>query len=494
MMGALTWRRIHVRRTHVVLGAWLCADIVSLFGSTLSSLAVPWMVLNLTHNTIATGIVSAVQLGMLVVANILCGPLIDKVGPTRISVTCDCISAAFIALIPVLWFAHLFSIPLLIGIVAIVGAMRGPSNNAKDILSPSIAAYARQPMERITGLSSTTSHLAGTIGSALGGVIVGIVGGPYALAFTSLALLFGASMIGHVVRPALLGNESVTEIIKETADPDSLRADASPTRNADSQQVPAQQTVQAMQATQAMQTTQATEQRRSHHRTTLTTQLGSHLRAYVGNIAEGWKVLLTIPVVLGFSFIPAVTNMIDIAWTDVLAPAWVIGQHHGSGSLGLLFACLTFPALIGSTIATVVADRLPRFPVLVIGYLLVGFPRYIVMALNAPLPVILTVIAVGGFGSGFLNPIFGAVIYERIPAASRGKVMSLTSALTWGLMPVGSLVGGFASHMLGLDATLALLGSLYLVVTLLPLFIPALHHIERPARQRDSDEEAGSGI
>ncbi|MFT9058693.1 MFS transporter [Bifidobacterium aquikefiri] len=453
----VSWKHPHLDHHYMVLGAWLCSDIVSLFGSTLSSLAVPWMVLNLTHNTVATGIVSAVQLGMLVVANLLCGPLIDKLGPTRISITCDCISAVFIALVPVLWFAHLFSIPLLIGVVAVVGAMRGPSNNAKDILSPSIAALSKQPMERITGLSSTTSHLAGTIGSALGGVIVGLVGGPYALALTSLALVFGACMIGFIVRPALLCDNSAIASLNKAEQADESGGESS-----------------------GSQASVRNEQARSMN---LVSQLGSHIRSYARNVGEGWEVLLTIPVILGYALIPAVTNMIDVAWTDVLTPAWVLDQHHGSASLGLLFASLSLPALMGSTIATIIAERLPRFPVLVIGYLLVGFPRYIVMALNAPIPVIIAVIAIGGFGSGFLNPIFGAVMYERIPVKARGKVISLTSAITWGLMPLGSLIGGFSSHLLGLHLTLTILGSIYLVVTLLPIFIPALHRIERPQRR-----------
>ncbi|MFT8704521.1 MFS transporter [Bifidobacterium aquikefiricola] len=461
-----SWQHPHIDHRYMVLGAWLCSDIVSLFGSTLSSLAVPWMVLNLTHNTVATGIVSAVQLGMLVVANLLCGPLIDKLGPTRISVTCDCISAAFIALVPVMWFAHLFSIPLLIGVVAVVGTMRGPSNNAKDILSPSIAAFSKQAMERITGLASTTSHLAGTIGSALGGVIVGLIGGPYALAFTSLALLCGAGMIGFIVRPALLADSSIVASLKKTAQADETddASSAMQSRHMKSPDQPAN--------SRAEQT----------HSMTLPHQLGLHIRAYIRNIGDGWKVLIAVPVLLGYALIPAVTNMLDVAWTDVLAPAWVLNQHHGSASLGLLFASLSLPALVGSTIATIIAERLPRFPVMVIGYLLVGFPRYLVMALNAPMPVILTVIAIGGFGSGFLNPIFGAVMYERIPVKARGKVISLTSAMIWGLMPLGSLIGGFSSHLLGLNLTLAILGSTYLVMTLLPVFIPALHHIERPER------------
>jgi MFS family permease len=429
----------------IVIAAWLCSDIASLFGSALSALAVPWMVLNITHNTAATGVVSAVQLGALVAANLVSGPMIDKLGPTRISVFCDVASACCIAVIPILWSLNLFSIPALIAVVAVVGALRGPANSSKSVLSPSVAQFAKQPMERITGLSGTTERMASTIGSAAGGVIIAFVGGPYALIFTSLGLLIGATLIATVVRPAL---SALNTAKAQANDPGHISARI-PHSTVSSPTLPHQ-----------------------HH-------LKSRITRYFADLAEGWKSLIALPMVLALTLIPAITNMIDIAWTDVLTPAWVLSQHLGSQTLGLLFASLTFPAMISSLIATILASRLPRFPVFIIGYLLVGAPRYLAMALNAPTPVVIATLVIGGIGSGFLNPILGAVIYERIPKQSRGKIVSLTSAISWGLMPVGSLLGGFMSHLAGLNLTLAIFGIIYLLVTMLPLFIPALRHFER---------------
>ena len=49
---------------------------------------------------------------------------------------------------------------------------------------------------------------------------------------------------------------------------------------------------------------------------------------------------------------------------------------------------------------------------------------------------------VGGFASGFINPMLGAVIFERIPAPLVGRVTSLTDAMCFALMPLGGLLGG----------------------------------------------------
>ncbi|WP_416174892.1 MFS transporter [Bifidobacterium crudilactis] len=442
----------------LVVAAWLFSDIASLFGSALSGLAVPWMVLNLTHNTAATGIVSAVQLGTLVAANLVSGPLIDKLGPTRISISCDIASACCIALIPLLWFLHLFSIPALIVIVAVVGALRGPANSSKSVLSPSVAQFSKQPMERITGLSGTTERMASTIGSAAGGVIIGVVGGPYALVFTSLGLIIGAILTATIVRPALLPLISASQT-RTVASADAESGQGA--RSTDDTRQPDGQTDAASAHSGA------------------NGDVKSAVSRYGKDLAAGWKSLMALPVVFGLTLIPAITNMIDIAWTDVLTPAWVLSQHLGSQTLGMLFASLTFPAMISSLIATVLASRLPRFPVFIIGYLLVGAPRYLAMAFNAPTSIVVATLIIGGVGSGFLNPILSAIIYERIPGNSRGKIISLTSAISWGLMPIGSLLGGFMSHILGLNITLGILGIAYLIITMLPLFVPALRHFER---------------
>ena len=73
-----------------------------------------------------------------------------------------------------------------------------------------------------------------------------------------------------------------------------------------------------------------------------------------------------------------------------------------------------------SLIAAAWGERIPRFRTYLIAFLVTGLPRFVVMAVDAPLWVIVAVFVVGGFASGFLNPILGAVFFERIPAALVG--------------------------------------------------------------------------
>ena len=73
------------------------------------------------------------------------------------------------------------------------------------------------------------------------------------------------------------------------------------------------------------------------------------------------------------------------------------------------------------------------------------------MAIGLPLWAVLGVFAIGGLGSGFINPILGAVIYERIPPALLGRVKTLTTAAAWSGIPFGGLVGAALVAARGTD-------------------------------------------
>ena len=62
------------------------------------------------------------------------------------------------------------------------------------------------------------------------------------------------------------------------------------------------------------------------------------------------------------------------------------------------------------------AERLPRFHTYLGRFLITGLPRFLLLALGVPLVDVIATCVVGGLASGFLNPILGAVIYERVPA------------------------------------------------------------------------------
>lgn len=186
-------------------------------------------------------------------------------------------------------------------------------------------------------------------------------------------------------------------------------------------------------------------------------------------LKEGFDFLRSDAVLVGIAVMIAMTNLLDQAFGAVLLPVWVKESGQSVAVLGLITAVFAGFSVLGAVIAATLAEKLPRLPIYVGAFIIIGLPRYAVFAFDVPLMGILVVLAVGGFASGFINPIVSAVILERIPENLIGRVSSLVTASAWALMPFGGIVGGAMIAGVGLEATLLALGVVYLAITLAPL-------------------------
>lgn len=200
---------------------------------------------------------------------------------------------------------------------------------------------------------------------------------------------------------------------------------------------------------------------------------------YLARLRQGWDFLHGDRLLLGMAVMVALTNMIDAASTSVLMPVWAVRSGNGAAALGLVFATWSGASAVGALIAAGYAARLPRFRIYLVGFVITGLPRFLVMALDSPLAAILAVFVIGGFFSGFLNPVLGAVEFERIPAAMVGRVTSMMTAMCWALIPVGGLLGGILVGSWGLSAAFLVCGVAYFAVTMLPAVDPTWRQMDQ---------------
>ena len=407
------------------LVGWLSAEAISLTGTRVSMIAIPWFVLTTTGSVTQTGLVAFAELTPMVVLKVLGGPLIDRLGPRRVAVTCDLGSTVAVGLIPVLHLTGLLSFAALLVLVALAGALRGPGDSAKDALVPSITASAVVSTERVTGLQGSVERTAGALGAAAGGLLIAAIGPANALVVDAASFLVSATVLAwSTAGLARAGGESGPE-----------RED---------------------------------------------------LTSYREQLAQGWRFLRHDPLLLGLSLMVAVTNLLDLGWTAVLLPVWAEDAGRGTAAIGLVLATFAGASILGSLLAAGWGERLPRYRVYVIAFALAGLPRFGAFALEAPVWALLVVMTVGGFSSGFLNPILGAVSFERIPAGLVGRVRSLSTAMAFALMPFGGLLAGALVAGFGLDPALLVVGVAYLLVTVGPaLVVPAYRQLDRrPATVR----------
>lgn len=171
--------------------------------------------------------------------------------------------------------------------------------------------------------------------------------------------------------------------------------------------------------------------------------------------------LLAVIVVVG------ITNLLDAALTTLMIPVWAGQSGNGPAAIGLVSTAMGAAAVCGSLIAAMAAHRLPRRAVFLVGFLLAGAPRFLVLAVDAPLGVVLAVFAVSGFGAGFINPVLGAVLVERVPRRMLGRVNALGDSLAWSGIPLGGLLAGAAVTAAGLTPVLLVCGAAYFLTTTL---------------------------
>ena len=129
------------RRTPLV--GWLAAEAISLTGTRVSMIAIPWFVLTTTGSATQTGLVAFAEMGPYVAAKALAGPVVDRVGAARVAATADGSSVAVVGAIPLLHALDLLSFPLLLVLVTVAGTLRGPADGAKHALVPAIAVRSR---------------------------------------------------------------------------------------------------------------------------------------------------------------------------------------------------------------------------------------------------------------------------------------------------------------------------------------------------------------
>jgi MFS family permease len=174
----------------------LLSQAVSLTGTRVSMIALPWFVLTSTGSATNTGLVAACEMAPYVLSKILSGPVVDRVGPRRISVLADTASVLAVGAVPLLHAFAALPFGALLVLVGLTGVVRGPGDNAKRVLAVHLAEQAAVPLERATGLSGTVERLADTAGPALAGVIVAALGSLTALAVDAGSFAVAAVVIG----------------------------------------------------------------------------------------------------------------------------------------------------------------------------------------------------------------------------------------------------------------------------------------------------------
>ncbi|WP_243869657.1 MFS transporter [Streptomyces liangshanensis] len=405
------------------LVAVLAANTVSIAGSSLTLIGVPWFVLQTTGSAGRAGFVAFCATLPVVVAAVVGGPVIDRLGRRRVSITSDLVCAVAVAAVPLLHFAGVLDFWMLCVLMALSGLVHTPGLTARSVLVPDLAERAGTTMPRAASLLDAVSRGARMLGAALAGVLIAFLGAETVLLLDAATFAVSAALIAVGVRGV------------RAAEPQRLAPVS--------------------------------------------------LKRYRTELREGYAFLVRTRLLLGITVMVMVTNGLDQGWSAVLLPVHAREDLGGPTDLGLLTAVFGGSALLGALLYGAFGERFPRRVVFATAFLICGAPRYVVAALvDGTLPLAVTM-AAGGLAAGLLNPILTTVIFERVPTELRSRVSGVTMAGVEMTMPLGGLVAGLLVERAGLSHAMLAMGSVYLLATLSPLVFPAWRHMERPAVRED---------
>lgn len=188
----------------------LAANTVSIAGTAMTLLALPWFVLVTTGSPSRTGVVAACEAVPMVLASAFGGPVVDRLGARRSAVWSDLLSGAAIAGVPLLHATVGLQFWQLCLLVGVVGLLRAPGDTARYVLLPGLAERGGTPIERAVSAFDGVSRGARMIGAPLAGAAIAVTGPANVLVIDAVSFVVSALLVVRFV-PAAVRVEAADE-------------------------------------------------------------------------------------------------------------------------------------------------------------------------------------------------------------------------------------------------------------------------------------------
>ena len=390
---------------------WLGGSI-SMLGSQFSLVALPWLVLQLTGDPLALGIVLA--LGGIPRAGfiLLGGAIADRFSPRTILVLCDWINFVLSALLALLVFTGLMQVWMLYVFSLITGLLAGFVMPAASSVLPVLVP--ENDLQAANSISMGTQQLTAFAGPALAGLIIGA----YSKSVEGVAVAFTVDAITFAVCAVMLG----------------LMHGGGRVRAAN----------------------QASEDILRSIRAGVTYLWGQ----------TGLRFLFMAMAMINFFFTGPLLVGIPVL-ADQRLP-------EGAAAFGLLMSAYAGGNLAGFVVGGLLPKPSGRFlGALLVGSLFSFGLVLVCFGWITNTWIDLALILLVGIGNGYLGLVIFTWIQQRTPREMLGRVMSMVMFAGLGLVPLSQILAGAVSSW-DLTGLFVLSGSVIVLAALWSVFQPAL--------------------
>ena len=404
---------------------YLLSCAFSLLGNSVAGVILPLVLLATTGDALAAGTLALICAAPQFLIGLAGGALIDRFNRRDVSVLSDVLSAASVAMLPVVdmvwglsfgWFVAL-------GLMGAVGDI--PGMTARDALLPAVCERDGRSLQKFMGLAQSLDSLVVIVGPALAALLLGVFGGPNSLWFTAAMSLAAAAITLTLPR-------SVGDVGPAAAD--------------------------------------GREGGASRRRANLA-------QAALASLSDGVRILfrgdalLRASMMLTFGIV-----MVMGSFQGLVLPV----HFTATGSpelLGFVLSAMSAGMLVSSLVYSALAHKLRRrtwFSLSALG-MAAGI---VLMGLLPAFPLMVGAAALVGLSAGPASALLGFFVFDRIPAENRGAALGTQNSLMLVAAPLAVFATSAVVEGVGREVAGAALGVAWVAVTLWALRTPSLRDLE----------------
>jgi MFS family permease len=197
------------------LSTMLATTVLSTFGNQLTSLAIPWFVLETTGSASKTGIVAAVTLIPMVVSAFFGGTIADRVQQKTLSIGADVLSGLTVAAVPLLYLTVGLSFPMLLALTFLGAIFDGPGSTARSAMTPALAERGGLSLESVNSKLGIVSAGTSLLGAPLAGALIAFIGAVNVLWINAATFALSAVLMLLFIPRAADRDSSATSFIED---------------------------------------------------------------------------------------------------------------------------------------------------------------------------------------------------------------------------------------------------------------------------------------
>jgi len=176
------------------------AELISLTGSSMTFVALPWFVLATTGSTAKMGWVLAAEMLPIAIFGIPAGTLISRLGGKRTMLISDAARGPLMLVIPILHHSGHLSFPALLGTTFAIGIFAAPYFASSRLVVPEVAGENEQAVASVNAVLSGANQVTQLAGPVLAGVLIAATSPATVLVVDGCTYVFSFLTIALVVR------------------------------------------------------------------------------------------------------------------------------------------------------------------------------------------------------------------------------------------------------------------------------------------------------